>query len=81
MAEGVIPDLPPQSPASVKAYGTVESAEQPQGSSQPPTRRAYIAIATLCHLNLVNYMDWFLVAGRVDPIYNYFVAIAPRIWV
>lgn len=81
MAEGGIPDLPPQSPASVKAYGTMESAEQPQGSSQRPTRRAYIAIVTLCHLNLVNYMDWFLVAGRVDPIYNYFVAIAPRMWV
>ncbi|XP_034277230.1 protein spinster homolog 3-like isoform X2 [Pantherophis guttatus] len=72
MAEGVIPDLPPQSPASVKAYGTMESAEQPQGSSQPPTRRAYIAIATLCHLNLVNYMDWFLVAGVLLDIQKFF---------
>uniref|UniRef100_A0A8C7DRU6 SPNS lysolipid transporter 3, sphingosine-1-phosphate (putative) n=1 Tax=Naja naja TaxID=35670 RepID=A0A8C7DRU6_NAJNA len=73
MAEGVIPDLPPPSPASVKAYGTMESAEQPpQGSSQPPTRRAYIAIAMLCHLNLVNYMDWFLVAGVLLDIQKYF---------
>ncbi|XP_058020329.1 protein spinster homolog 3-like isoform X3 [Ahaetulla prasina] len=72
MDEGVIPDLPPQSPASVKAYGTMESAEQPQGSSKPPTRRAYIAIATLCHLNLVNYMDWFLVAGVLLDIQKFF---------
>ncbi|ETE64195.1 Protein spinster-like 3, partial [Ophiophagus hannah] len=73
MAEGAIPDLPPSSPASVKAYGTMESAEQlPQGSSQPPTRRAYFAIATLCHLNLVNYMDWFLVAGVLLDIQKYF---------
>ncbi|KAG8122748.1 hypothetical protein E2320_018174 [Naja naja] len=78
MAEGVIPDLPPPSPASVKAYGTMESAEQPpQGSSQPPTRRAYIAIAMLCHLNLVNYMDWFLVAVFIlcllfsAPVFGY----------
>ncbi|KAL7987013.1 hypothetical protein Chor_005932 [Crotalus horridus] len=72
MAEGVIPDLPPQSPASIKVYGTVESTEQSQGSSQPPTRRAYIAIVILCHLNLVNYMDWFLVAGVLLDIQKYF---------
>ncbi|XP_013916281.1 PREDICTED: protein spinster homolog 3-like [Thamnophis sirtalis] len=77
MAEGGIPDLPPQSPASIKAYGTMESAEQPQGSSQRPTRRAYIAIVTLCHLNLVNYMDWFLVAVFIlcflfsAPVFGY----------
>ncbi|XP_070591318.1 protein spinster homolog 3 [Erythrolamprus reginae] len=72
MAEGAIPDLPPQSPTSIKAYGTMESAEQPQGSSQPPTPRAYIAIATLCLLNLVNYMDWFLVAGVLLDIQKFF---------
>ncbi|KAM6465790.1 protein spinster homolog 3 [Liasis olivaceus] len=72
MTEGVVPDLPPQSPASVKAYGTIETTEQPQRSSQTPTRRAYIAIATLCYLNLVNYMDWFVVAGVLLDIQKYF---------
>ncbi|XP_077775578.1 protein spinster homolog 3 isoform X1 [Podarcis muralis] len=72
MNELVAPGLPPQSPIALKGYGVIEFGEGDQGARSPPARRSYIAIAVLCYLNLVNYMDWFLVPGVLQHVQTYF---------
>ncbi|XP_060613629.2 protein spinster homolog 3 [Anolis sagrei] len=42
------------------------------GPTKTPTQRSYLVVAVLCFLNLVNYMDWFLVAGVLLDIQRYF---------
>lgn len=50
-------------------YGSM-SSEQPDSdaSSMPPTsiskKRAYVAVAVLCYVNLLNYMDRYTIAGE-----------------
>lgn len=29
-----------------------------------PTWRAYVAAAVLCYINMLNYMNWFIIAGE-----------------
>lgn len=29
-----------------------------------PRWRAYVAAAVLCYINLLNYMNWFIIAGE-----------------
>ncbi|XP_061460744.1 protein spinster homolog 3-like isoform X2 [Rhineura floridana] len=72
MNQMAVPGVPPQSPLSLKAYGTIELNEQPLGARGSPTKRAYLAVAVLCYLNLVNYMDWFIVPGVLIDIQKYF---------
>ncbi|KAI2664678.1 hypothetical protein H4Q32_002939 [Labeo rohita] len=58
-------------------YGSM-SSEQPDSdaSSMPPTsiskKRAYVAVAVLCYVNLLNYMDRYTIAGVLLSIQNYF---------
>lgn len=62
----VMAGLPPPSPLPLKAYGVVDPDPDPdpQGSGSLSASRSYIAVAVLCYINLVNYMDWFTVAGK-----------------
>uniref|UniRef100_A0A6J0V4H9 Protein spinster homolog 3 isoform X2 n=1 Tax=Pogona vitticeps TaxID=103695 RepID=A0A6J0V4H9_9SAUR len=72
MPEITVPALPPLSPLSPNAYGTLDFNAQPEGPGRSPTKRSYLTVAVLCYLNLVNYMDWFLVAGVLLDIQKYF---------
>uniref|UniRef100_A0A8D2LP76 Sphingolipid transporter 3 (putative) n=1 Tax=Varanus komodoensis TaxID=61221 RepID=A0A8D2LP76_VARKO len=45
---------------------------EPQGLARSPTKRSYLAIGVLCYLNLVNYMDWFVVPGVLLELQKYF---------
>lgn len=54
------------------ADGQVDSSTRTTGISQ---RRAYIAVAILCYVNLLNYMDRYTIAGkevRLDSLFNLF---------
>ncbi|XP_044285961.1 protein spinster homolog 3 isoform X4 [Varanus komodoensis] len=70
--ELVAPRPPPPSPTPLKAYGTIEGNGEPQGLARSPTKRSYLAIGVLCYLNLVNYMDWFVVPGVLLELQKYF---------
>nr|XP_034995870.1 protein spinster homolog 3-like [Zootoca vivipara] len=72
MNELVAPGLPPQSPIALKGYGFIEFGEDDQGARSPTARRSIVAVAVLCYLNLVNYMDWFLVPGVLQHVQTYF---------
>ncbi|XP_028938279.1 protein spinster homolog 3 [Ornithorhynchus anatinus] len=57
-------------------YGTAASGP---GRTPPPSatwtisnRRLHFAVAVLCYVNLLNYMNWFLVAGVLLDIQKYF---------
>ncbi|KAK7164584.1 hypothetical protein R3I94_003085 [Phoxinus phoxinus] len=58
-------------------YGSM-SSEQPE--SEAPSvqitpisqRRSYIAVAVLCYINLLNYMDRYTIAGVLISIQKYF---------
>ncbi|XP_067294888.1 protein spinster homolog 3 isoform X1 [Pseudorasbora parva] len=58
-------------------YGSM-SSEQPDSdaSSMQTTsisqRRSYIAVAVLCYINLLNYMDRYTIAGVLSSIQNFF---------
>ncbi|KAK2816347.1 hypothetical protein Q7C36_022618 [Tachysurus vachellii] len=41
-------------------------------SSMPSRRRAYIAVAVLCYVNMLNYMDRYTIAGVLSSLQNYF---------
>lgn len=66
----------PKTHLSVR-YGSI-SCEFPDGdtSSTRPTgisqRRSYIAVAVLCYINLLNYMDRYTIAGVLLSIQKYF---------
>ncbi|XP_066491111.1 protein spinster homolog 3 [Tiliqua scincoides] len=64
--------LPPPSPLPLKTFGTVDSDQDQQGSGKISAARSYGAVAVLCYINLVNYMDWFTVAGVLQDIQVYF---------
>ncbi|XP_053131239.1 protein spinster homolog 3 [Hemicordylus capensis] len=68
------PDLPPPPPLPMKVDGAVEAAGEPPRSGRVSSHRSYLAAAVLCYINLVNYMDWFTVAGKpvLQDIQKYF---------
>ncbi|XP_063002493.1 protein spinster homolog 3 [Elgaria multicarinata webbii] len=72
MAELAVPAPPPLSPIPLKAYGAIDVNGQPLGPAPSPTKRSYVAVAVLCYLNLVNYMDWFVVPGVLLELQSYF---------
>uniref|UniRef100_A0A8C0DQW8 Sphingolipid transporter 3 (putative) n=1 Tax=Balaenoptera musculus TaxID=9771 RepID=A0A8C0DQW8_BALMU len=37
-----------------------------------PRWRAYVAAAVLCYINLLNYMNWFIVAGVLLDVQKFF---------
>ncbi|KAF3813429.1 hypothetical protein GH733_018582 [Mirounga leonina] len=37
-----------------------------------PRWRAWLAAAVLCYINLLNYMNWFIIAGMLLDIQNFF---------
>ncbi|XP_042561800.1 protein spinster homolog 3 [Clupea harengus] len=51
------------------ADGQVDSSTRTTGISQ---RRAYIAVAILCYVNLLNYMDRYTIAGILPSIQKSF---------
>ncbi|XP_048374556.1 protein spinster homolog 3-like [Sphaerodactylus townsendi] len=55
-----------------KIYGTIEPEEESAGQGRISHKRSYIAVAVLCYINLVNYMDWFVVPGVLEKIQKYF---------
>ncbi|KAM9208562.1 LOW QUALITY PROTEIN: protein spinster homolog 3 [Dugong dugon] len=48
-------------------YGALASDHQPPSTAPVswslPRWRAYVAAAVLCYINLLNYMNWFIIAG------------------
>ncbi|PWA22910.1 hypothetical protein CCH79_00002200 [Gambusia affinis] len=50
------------------------SSLAPLASDKPPIsqRRAYVAIAVLCYVNLLNYMERYTIAGVLSDIKNFF---------
>ncbi|KAM4544782.1 protein spinster homolog 3 isoform 1-T3 [Odontesthes bonariensis] len=58
-------------------YGTLVnsvSSLAPIAAEKPaiPTKRAYIAIAVLCYVNLLNYMERYTIAGVLSNIQAFF---------
>nr|XP_020820465.1 protein spinster homolog 3 isoform X3 [Phascolarctos cinereus] len=58
-------------------YGTAASQAwpEPQGPSGAPSIprcRAYGAVAILCYINLLNYMNWFIIPGVLLDIQKHF---------
>uniref|UniRef100_A0A3B3WBZ5 Major facilitator superfamily (MFS) profile domain-containing protein n=1 Tax=Poecilia mexicana TaxID=48701 RepID=A0A3B3WBZ5_9TELE len=51
------------------------SSLAPLASDKPPIsqRRAYVAIAVLCYVNLLNYMERYTIAGGLSSLVNFFV--------
>ncbi|XP_055982471.1 protein spinster homolog 3 [Sorex fumeus] len=37
-----------------------------------PTWKAYVAAAVLCYINLLNYMNWFIIAGVLQDVQKFF---------
>lgn len=37
-----------------------------------PTWRAYVAAAVLCYINMLNYMNWFIIAGVLQDVQKFF---------
>ncbi|XP_056313913.1 protein spinster homolog 3 isoform X1 [Danio aesculapii] len=58
-------------------YGSM-SSEHPDGDPSTPQttsisqRRSYIAVAVLCYINLLNYMDRYTIAGVLPSIQKFF---------
>ncbi|XP_078539677.1 protein spinster homolog 3-like [Lissotriton helveticus] len=58
-------------------YGSTVSSP---GTKDPPTpvqgtvseRRAYATVVVMCYINLLLYMDWFIIAGVLQEIKTYF---------
>ncbi|XP_026854377.2 protein spinster homolog 3 [Electrophorus electricus] len=64
-------------PCSSQKYGSVshETAEGDIPSADAgikSSKRAYVAVAVLCYVNLLNYMDRYTIAGVLPSIQNYF---------
>lgn len=61
----MVPGPQPQPPSPLKVYGTIDMNQESQMLARHASKRSYLAIAVLCYINLVNYMDWFVVAGKM----------------
>ncbi|KAM9038696.1 protein spinster homolog 3-like isoform 3-T3 [Sarcophilus harrisii] len=55
-------------------YGTAGSpgGPQPEGPPGIPRSRAYGAVAVLCYINLLNYMNWSIIPGVLLDIQKHF---------
>ncbi|XP_007935784.1 protein spinster homolog 3 [Orycteropus afer afer] len=57
-------------------YGTLASDQPPSLTALIPWRlprwRAYVAAAVLCYINLLNYMNWFIIAGVLLDVQKFF---------
>uniref|UniRef100_A0A672L5Y5 Protein spinster homolog 3-like n=1 Tax=Sinocyclocheilus grahami TaxID=75366 RepID=A0A672L5Y5_SINGR len=58
-------------------YGSLSSEQPDSDASSMQTnsisqKRSYIAVAVLCYINLLNYMDRYTIAGVLLSIQNYF---------
>uniref|UniRef100_A0A8C9P3M9 Sphingolipid transporter 3 (putative) n=1 Tax=Spermophilus dauricus TaxID=99837 RepID=A0A8C9P3M9_SPEDA len=80
------PDPGPEEPQSQALrpgghYGTLVSDQYPPPSTPAPWSlprwRAYVAAAVLCYINLLNYMNWFIIAVFIGclllsaPLFGY----------
>ncbi|XP_077167573.1 protein spinster homolog 3 [Paroedura picta] len=72
MNEEFAAGLAPQPPLPSKIYGTLESNTDSGGQGKCSRKRSYLAVAVLCYINLVNYMDWFVVPGVLEKIQIFF---------
>lgn len=86
------PDPGPGGPQSQalrpgRHYGTLVSGQCPPTSAHAPWSlprwRAYVAAAVLCYINLLNYMNWFVIAGEEGTsILGLHLLVHPsRLWV
>lgn len=62
------PEGPQRSPGSGGHSGASGSGQCPPSPTPAPWSlprwRAYVAAAVLCYINLLNYMNWFIIAGE-----------------
>ncbi|XP_039363474.1 protein spinster homolog 3 isoform X2 [Mauremys reevesii] len=69
-------DLQSQQPPGSQNYGatapTTSSAQFLQTTGKISAKRSYLAVGVLCYINLLNYMDWFIVPGVLVDITKYF---------
>ncbi|XP_006863537.1 PREDICTED: protein spinster homolog 3 [Chrysochloris asiatica] len=57
-------------------YGAVASEQRSSLTGHTPWSlprwRAYVAAAVLCYINLLNYMNWFIIAGVLLDVQRFF---------
>uniref|UniRef100_A0A8C3SU94 Sphingolipid transporter 3 (putative) n=1 Tax=Chelydra serpentina TaxID=8475 RepID=A0A8C3SU94_CHESE len=64
-----------QPPGSQNYGATAPTASTAQFLQTPgniSAKRSYLAVGVLCYINLLNYMDWFIVPGVLVDIKKYF---------
>ncbi|XP_019401000.1 PREDICTED: protein spinster homolog 3-like isoform X1 [Crocodylus porosus] len=63
-------------PHGRRNYGTTEPSERAaqfsQASGNISAKRTYLVVGVLCFINLINFMDWYLVPGVLLDIQKYF---------
>ncbi|KAM7067807.1 protein spinster homolog 3 isoform 1-T1 [Molossus nigricans] len=64
------------SPGSSRHSGATDSGQCPPPTTPAawslPRWRAYVAAAVLCYINLLNYMNWFIIAGVLLDVQKFF---------
>ncbi|XP_054565228.1 protein spinster homolog 3 isoform X2 [Eptesicus fuscus] len=70
------PEGPQRSPGSGGHSGASGSGQCPPPHTPAPWSlprwRAYVAAAVLCYINLLNYMNWFIIAGVLLDVQKFF---------
>ncbi|KAK2495181.1 hypothetical protein MC885_008967 [Smutsia gigantea] len=61
----------PGGPSGASGSGQCPTPTAP-GPWSLPRWRAYVAAAVLCYVNLLNYMNWFIIAGVLLDIQKFF---------
>ncbi|EMP41056.1 Protein spinster like protein 3 [Chelonia mydas] len=68
--------LQSQQPPGSQSYGatapTTSASQFLQTPGNVSAKRSYLAVGVLCYINLLNYMDWFIVPGVLIDIKKYF---------
>lgn len=63
--------LQSQQPPGSQSYGatapTTSASQFLQTPGNVSAKRSYLAVGVLCYINLLNYMDWFIVPGKTLP--------------
>uniref|UniRef100_A0A8C4VXV3 SPNS lysolipid transporter 3, sphingosine-1-phosphate (putative) n=1 Tax=Gopherus evgoodei TaxID=1825980 RepID=A0A8C4VXV3_9SAUR len=69
-------DLQSQQTPGSQNYGatapTTSTAQLLQTTGKISAKRSYLAVGVLCYINLLNYMDWFIVPGVLVDVTKYF---------